>query len=163
MARGDIAAAVEIGINSCEALERMHERPFQSTMAEMLAESLFLAGRVEESREWAQRGLDLGDEDDDVTQARANVVLALVAAHGGDQEDARRLVGKAIELIEPMQAPQMQGAIAMRAGDVHRMLGDTDLALVQYRNALDYFTVKDSTVDIERAKAALTELTQNTP
>ncbi|MGN6474432.1 MAG: hypothetical protein ACTHK4_12405, partial [Mycobacteriales bacterium] len=158
MARGDIDTAIAVGFEGCAALESMGERSFQSTNAGQLAEALIIAGRTAEAEEWANRALELADADDDLAQAQAQGVLGLAAALRGDAQAARRLAEVALELIRPMQAPQIQGEALLRIAEVYRVLGEPAAAASHLQRALEHFTAKGSLAYIERTRAALEAL-----
>jgi class 3 adenylate cyclase/tetratricopeptide (TPR) repeat protein len=158
MASGDVQAAVDAGRESCAELDRMGERGFMSTNAAQLAEALAALGHDEEAQEWVERSLELGEEDDAVTQAQARLVRALLRARGGDARAARLDVEHALSITAEMQAPQTQGEAALLAASVFSALGDTKAAEDQLRCAVELFDAKGSVVYAARATEALASM-----
>ncbi|HET6815831.1 MAG TPA: adenylate/guanylate cyclase domain-containing protein [Mycobacteriales bacterium] len=158
MASGDVQAAVDAGRQSCAELDRMGERGFMSTNAAQLAEALAALGHDEEAQEWVERSLELGEDDDAVTQAQARLVRALLRARGGDARAARLDVDHALSITEGMQAPQTQGEAALLAASVFSTLGDVEAAEDQLRRAVQLFTAKGAVVYAARATEALASM-----
>jgi hypothetical protein len=155
MACGDIDAAVAVAFQGCAYLEEVGERFFMSTLAALLAESLYVLGRDDEAANWAARALGLGDPDDAVTQALARMVCALIAARRGEDGNARHDLSVALRTTADMQFPMCQGRVAMNAATVLSSLGDGQAGRHQLERALEHFTAKGATVYIARAADAL--------
>jgi class 3 adenylate cyclase/tetratricopeptide (TPR) repeat protein len=155
MAAGDVDGAIAIGFASCAELERMGERVARSTNAAQLAEALYLNGRDHDAGEWSSRALELGAEDDALTQAQARMVRALLCARHGHPDKAVPDMRQALAITADMQMPIPQGRAALYAATMLADVGDKDAAGHQLRRALDHFTTKGSTVYMARAAEAL--------
>jgi class 3 adenylate cyclase/tetratricopeptide (TPR) repeat protein len=156
--RGDLDAAIGLGLASCAELERMGETAFMSTLAALLAEALFRAGRYDESRTWARRAMEVGDPDDAITHAMAQSVLAMLDARSGDEAAALEAASEALRITDGMQAPQIQGDVALNLAGAFRLLGDIEAEEQQLRRAFDYFSAKGSTLYLERTAKLLDDL-----
>jgi tetratricopeptide (TPR) repeat protein len=157
MADGDAATAIDLLRESCRQLEQMGESAFASTNAAQLADALYVTGDYEEAGQWVERALELADDSDYATQTQARGVRALLAARAGDVAAADADVDAALRMSMTMQSPQTQGALALNVAEVYRLLGRPDERREQLRQALAYFTAKESVVYAGRAAAALAD------
>jgi hypothetical protein len=159
MAAGDPEAAERASRRGCESLEAIGERAWLSTQACELAESLHRLGRDDEASAWATRGLELGAHDDLVTQALGRLVLAGVSARAGDHARARTLSNDVFALLEPMQAPAIQGRAYIGLAEVEVQVGDTRGAAARLRSAAAVLEAKGATALLAQARRRLAELT----
>lgn len=159
MAAGEVERAAAAARCGCDELERLGEHGWMSTNAAQLAEALCMLGRDEEAGLWVERALELGDSDDALTQSQARVVRALLRARRGEGATAHAEVEEALRVTAGMQAPQVQGEIAMIAAQVFSRLGERAAAEEQLRRAVALFDAKGSAVYAARATDALGGLT----
>jgi tetratricopeptide (TPR) repeat protein len=94
---GDAAAAELQVRRGYEALERMGEQTYRSTMAAFLSRAVLAQGRYEEAERLTQVTGDIASDDDLFTQAMWRATRARLLAWRGDA-DAVRLARESVEL-----------------------------------------------------------------
>ena len=97
---GDPAAAAEIGAEGCRVLEEQGDKSLLSTAAGNLARALYALDRLDEADAWAGRAAEVGGSQDAFTQMLWRQVRAKVLARGGENVEAERLAGEAVEIAE---------------------------------------------------------------
>src|SRR5438046_300767 len=93
-AHGVLAAGIGI-------LRGMGETGVLSTLASMDAEALYRLGRRADMDEAIQLARETGASHDIATQAQWRWVAAMAAADDGRLDDAERLIGEAVAMVEP--------------------------------------------------------------
>ena len=152
---GDLAAAAVAGEAGCKALEEDGDLGVLSTYAAILARVLFQLGRLDEAEVWAERGRELGAEDDAMTQVLWRQAKALIAAQRGEAEEAVRLARRAVEISLGTDMLYEQATAYTDLAEVAAVAGDTSGAADAYRQALDLYQRKGSIVSARRAQAGL--------
>ena len=163
MDAGDLDAAEQIARRGCELLQEMGERGWLSTQACHLAESLYALGRDEEAAEWAELGLELGANDDIITQMLARQVLAKLAARRGDHAHAQTLAGEAVALGETTDYPICQADARMDLAEVLAIAGQADSATTELERAAALYRRKGATACLSRAQQRLREVAESSP
>jgi tetratricopeptide (TPR) repeat protein len=102
----------------------------------MLGRDLCALGRFEEAEPLAEKGRELGDVDDVMTQALWRQVRALVLAQRGERTEAERLGREAVALAEQTDSPQMQGDALFDLGEVLDASGRRQDAVAAWQEAL---------------------------
>jgi class 3 adenylate cyclase/tetratricopeptide (TPR) repeat protein len=141
---GDHEAAVRQLRDYCDALEEEGALAYLSTYYPVLGRALCALGQYEEAEPLAQRGRELGAEDDVLTQALWRQVQALVLAHRGEYQEAERLAREAVAIVETTDALNWQGdalcdlAEVLAAGDRRKE------AVAAFQDAIDRYTRKQN-------------------
>jgi hypothetical protein len=90
-------------------LTEIGETGVLSTLAAMQAKALYFLGRREEMDAAITLAQATGAPSDIATQAEWRYVAAMAAADDGRLEDADRLVGEAVEMVEPTDFLELRG------------------------------------------------------
>jgi class 3 adenylate cyclase len=80
-----------------------------STLAAMQAKALYLLGRVDEMEPAIALAQHTGAPNDIATQAEWRYVAAMAAADDQRLEEAERLIGEAVEMVEPTDFLELRG------------------------------------------------------
>jgi hypothetical protein len=155
---GNPAAAVELGEEGCQLLERAHERSFLSTAEGYLAQALYAFGKLDAADEHAARAAAVGASDDALTQALSRQVRAKVLARRGWQGDAERVIHEAIELAAPTDLLNVQAGCYADLGEVLVLGADAAGAAPALMQALERYERKGNVVMTERVQARIEEV-----
>jgi len=155
---GDLAASERALREGCELLEQMGERGWQSTASCLLAKTLLESGQYEEADRWAERGKELGADDDAITQLLWREAKADVLAQRGDLVGAESLARQAVAIADGTDHADARGDAYMTLGRVLEAAGKRDEAIDALGQALETFRRKQSLVMAGRAEAQLAEL-----
>jgi class 3 adenylate cyclase/tetratricopeptide (TPR) repeat protein len=155
---GDRHAAEQALRDSCRQLEQMGERGWYSTTAGELGHVLCELGCYDEAEEWAHKGLELGAEDDIITQMYWRQVMAKVHAHRGELEEAERLAREAVAFGEPTDILPARGLAHLDLAEVLDAAGRAAEAATEVRNALAFFEQKGDIPMVDQARAHLQRL-----
>jgi class 3 adenylate cyclase/tetratricopeptide (TPR) repeat protein len=139
---GDHEAAVRYWRMVCDWLEEQGNLNVLSTYAPMLGRSLCMLGRYDEAEPLAQRGRELGDEQDVTTQSMWRQVQALVYAHRGQHEEAERLAREAVAFAEGMDGLNFQGDALCDLAEVLTRAGRSQEARATLEEALERYERK---------------------
>jgi tetratricopeptide (TPR) repeat protein len=156
---GDLAVAAAVGESGCKALEEDGDLGVLSTYAAKLARILCDLGRLDEAEAWAERGRELGAEDDAMTQVLWREAKALVAAQRGRTEEAVRLARHAVEIALETDMLHEQGDAYADLAEVTARAGDSVGAAEAYEQALSLYQQKGNIVSAKQAQARLDNLT----
>jgi class 3 adenylate cyclase len=80
-----------------------------STLAAMRAKALYLLGRLDEMESAIALAQQSGAPNDIATQAEWRYVAAMAAADNGKLEEAERLIGEAVAMVEPTDFLELRG------------------------------------------------------
>jgi class 3 adenylate cyclase len=108
---GDLEAADRVLSDGIEILQSMGETGVQSTLAGMRAAVMYRLGRREETEASALLAQETGSQQDIATQAYWRGPAAKLAADDGRLADAERLIGEAVELVEPTDFLELRGGV----------------------------------------------------
>jgi tetratricopeptide (TPR) repeat protein len=156
---GDLAVAAAVGESGCKALEEDGDLGVLSTYAAKLARILCELGRLDEAEAWAERGRELGAEDDAMTQVLWREAKALVAAKRGRTEEALRLARHAVEMALETDMLHEQADAYSDLAEVTALVGDSAGAAEAYEQALSLYQQKGNIVSAKQAQARLDNLT----
>src|SRR5262249_57798940 len=109
MLAGDPSAAVRALKESYEALDRMGERSFLSTIAGLLAQALYELGEYDEAEVYSRASADAAAADDVLSPALRGSSLAKIRAREGDLGRAELLLREALRIVEPTDLLNDQG------------------------------------------------------
>ena len=155
---GDHESAARYLQRACDRFERQSSWALLSTYAPALGRSLCALGRYDEAEPLAQRGRELGDEDDLVTQALWRQVQALVHAHRGEHAEAERLAREAISITERMDGLNYQGDVLCDLAEVLAAAGRTDEAADALEQALERYGRKKNLAMVAQVTPRLEKL-----
>jgi class 3 adenylate cyclase/tetratricopeptide (TPR) repeat protein len=141
---GDHEAAVRQLRDFCRALEEEGALAYLSTYYPALGRELCALGRYEEAEPPAQRGRELGAEDDVLTQALWRQVQAQVLAHRGEYQEAERLAREAVAIVETTDALNRQGDALCDLAEVLATGGGREEAVAAFQEAIDRYTRKQN-------------------
>ena len=155
---GDHEAAVYWFRRLCAALEQNDQLALLSTYAPKLGRSLCELGRYDEAEPLADRGRELGDERDYVTQMYWRQVKALVFAHRGEHGEAERLARESVQVTEATDGLSDQGDAYYYLARVLDEAGRPDVAAEALEQALDRYGRKKNLAMVAQVKPKLEEL-----
>jgi class 3 adenylate cyclase len=139
---GDHEAAAGHLHTLCAWLEEREQYGALGTYVCLLGRELCALGRFEEAEPLAEKGRELGDVDDVMTQALWRQVRALVFAQRGERTEAERLGREAVALAEQTDSPQMQGEALFDLGEVLDAAGRRQDAVAAWQAALERYERK---------------------
>jgi class 3 adenylate cyclase/tetratricopeptide (TPR) repeat protein len=155
---GDPRAAETELRRDYEALERMGDRYYRSTLAGLLAEALYQQARYDEAEEFAAKSREMAAPDDVSSQFLWRTVRAKVLAVGGNIPLAEDLAREAVEIIGKSEEPDAQAEALLGLAEVVMLAGRPDEAESTAREALALFTEKGNIVAAGRATAFLADV-----
>ena len=158
MNAGDFVGAERELREGCEILEQLGERGWQSTVAGLLAMTLLELGRDDEADQWAERGRELGAEDDAITQVLWRMVKAQILARRNDHDAAEQLARDAAGLADATDHMLARGDAYLALGRVLEYGGKTEEALVATEHALAMFRAKGEVPMADYAASRLIDL-----
>jgi class 3 adenylate cyclase/tetratricopeptide (TPR) repeat protein len=141
---GDHAKAERYIRGMCEMMERRGSVGYLSTYAPKLGRSLCALGRHDEAEAYAERGRELGAEDDFFTQMLWRQVKALVLSHGGEHLEAERLAREAVEIAAHTDALNWQGDALCDLAEVLSTAGRLGEAADTLEQALERYQRKQN-------------------
>jgi class 3 adenylate cyclase/tetratricopeptide (TPR) repeat protein len=146
-----------------EALERMGDRYYRSTLAGLLAEALFHQGRYDEADQFTAISKEIAAPDDVSSQFLWRTVRAKVLAAEGQVSQAEALAREAVDIIRASEEPDAQAEALLGLAEILVLAGRPSEAESIARESLDLFTAKGNVVAGDRARAFLTELARVVP
>jgi class 3 adenylate cyclase/tetratricopeptide (TPR) repeat protein len=158
---GDEEAAAEHLRRLCAYLEATGQRGALSSFAPRLGRALCALGRYEEARPLAERGRELGDPQDVLTQELWRQAKALVHSHMGEHEKAERLAREAISIVDTTDALGHQGDARADLADVLLAAGRRDEAAAVLGEALDRYERKQIIPLARRTRERLSALQES--
>jgi class 3 adenylate cyclase/tetratricopeptide (TPR) repeat protein len=141
-----------------EALERMGDRYYRSTLAGLLAEALYEQGRYEEARELTEQSEEMSAPDDVSSQYLWRNIRAKVLATDGRLDEAESLAREAVGIIRSSEEPEAQAEALLTLAEILGRAGRPAEAEAVGREALGLFEAKGHIVAAERARALLAEI-----
>jgi class 3 adenylate cyclase/tetratricopeptide (TPR) repeat protein len=158
---GELGAAALAGESGCRGLEKEGERGILSTHAPKLARILCRLGRLEEAEAWAEKGRELGAEDDALTHMLWRQAKALVLAKRVETDEAVRLAREAIVVALETDMLNEQGDAYADLGEVLELAGDPSGAAEAYERALDCYERKGNLASGARTREKIAQLQQS--
>jgi tetratricopeptide (TPR) repeat protein len=136
---GDLEAADRTYEEGIAILDSLGETGVRSTMAAMRANILYRLGRPQEMEAAVRLAQETGAANDIATQVDWRGAAAKLAADEGRLADAKRLVGEAVELVEPTDFLELRGRafealahVEARGGRPDRWKAALDQALAEH-------------------------------
>ena len=130
---GDYQAAAGYLRDACAALEAIGNLAELSTYAPMLGRVLCRLGDYDEAEMLAQRGRELGDPEDVMTQRLWRQTQALVCSARGEHTDAERLAREAVAWARRSDSPGNQGEALDDLAEVLEAAGRRDEAVAAWQ------------------------------
>jgi class 3 adenylate cyclase/tetratricopeptide (TPR) repeat protein len=158
MLAGDLEAAEAELRRDYDALERMGETNYISTIAALLAEVLYRKNDLEGADEFTRISEELAAHDDVTSQFRWRSVRGKILASRGSFDEGEKLAREAVELIGGSDDPNSQGEALIDLAEVLRFAGRPANAAEAARDALTLFEAKGNTVSAAMARATVGEL-----
>ncbi len=155
---GDPVAAERELREGYAILAELAETGFRSTIAALLAEALFVQGRLDEAADAADDALALSQEDDFVTLGLARAVQARIAAARGEFDAAKALAREAIALEERTDYLNHYADALVSLAHVCEAAGDSSDAAEAAQKALGLYEQKGAVVGAARARTVLERL-----
>jgi tetratricopeptide (TPR) repeat protein len=156
--RGDHAEAARIFLAAHEYFTAVGETGFNSTLAALLAETLFELGRIDEAEEMTERSRAMSNEDDFASQAEWRIAMALIESSRGHHEEAEALARAAIGFTEPTDYLPMMAESYETLGRVLAAAGRTHEAREAFDASLERFERKGDLVSSARVRDRLASL-----
>jgi predicted ATPase/class 3 adenylate cyclase len=161
MAQDPSAAEAELR-RDYEALDRMGEKYFLSTLAGLLAHALFLLNKVEEAEAFS-RVSEESAGDDVESQSLWRRARAKILAQRGRAEEAVALAKEACMLIERVDSPTTRANSLLDLADVLALSGNPQEAIPLVQEAVLLHERKGNLVSANRARAVLDRLAEPQP
>ena len=139
---GDSETAAAYLRDACDALEAIGNSGELSTYAPTLGRVLCKLGRYHEAEPLAQRGRELGDPEDVLTQQAWRQTQSLVHSARGQHAEAERLAREAVEFSLLTDSPLHQGSALCDLAEVLAAAGRRGEAAAALREALDRYDRK---------------------
>jgi ATP/maltotriose-dependent transcriptional regulator MalT len=136
----------------------MGERGHRSTLASLLAEALYLQGRLDEAQQMTEEAEAIGPPDDTETHARWRATRAKLLARHHQFPAARQLITEAEALISPTFWMRIKAPILMAKAEVNQLAGDRDQAAASLHAALRIYEDHHAVPLASQVKAALASL-----
>jgi len=155
---GDPAAAAAEGEESCRMREELGRWSELSTAAGGLALVYCELERLDDAERWAARAVELGTEEDAVTQMLWRQARARILARRGEHEEAERLAGEAVEIGDTTEDLDSKAEARADLGDVLVLAGRPDQAAPVLEEALARFEAKENLVRSAQMRKRLAEL-----
>ena len=158
MAAGDPAAAERCWREGYEAFRAMGERGHCSTLAAVLAEALYLHGRLDDAQQMTEEAKTISPPDDILTQALWRATRAKLLARHRRFPAARQLITEAEALISPTFYMWLKASLLVAKAEVNQLAGDRDQAEASLHAALRIYEDRHAVPLARQVKAALAGL-----
>jgi class 3 adenylate cyclase/tetratricopeptide (TPR) repeat protein len=156
---GDLPAAERELRASIEALERMGEKGFLSTMAAEHGDVLYELGRYGEARRASLMSEEAAAPDDMASQVLWRSVRAKLLAREQRFDEAERLGREALAILGKSDYLDYQASTRLSLAEVLRLAGRHDEAAQFVKEAIGFYEAKGNVVLARRTKALLAEVT----
>jgi class 3 adenylate cyclase len=151
----DIEAAQRELASGIAVLKEMGETGVLSTLASMQARALYLLGRRDEMEAAIALAREAGSPNDISTQSEWRFVAAMAAADDGQPDEAERLIGEAVELLEPTDFLEYRGNAFEALAHVEGRAGHADAREAALRRALAEHERKGNVVSAQHIRKLL--------
>jgi tetratricopeptide (TPR) repeat protein len=149
---GDPLAAAAAGEACCAILEERGDRGLLSTTAPRLARVLCQLGRLDDAEDWANKGRQLGDEDDAWTQMVWRQAEALITARRGQRDEAIQLAREALAIALGTDVLDYQGDAYFDLAEVLTLMDNPSGAAEAYEQALERYERKGNILSAKRTR-----------
>jgi class 3 adenylate cyclase/tetratricopeptide (TPR) repeat protein len=152
---GDTAAAERELRRDYAVLEELGERNFRSTVAALLAQTLWRAGEIEEADRFATVSEEISEPDDVLSQVIWRGARAKLTAATGAYEEAERIARDAVAIVSQTTELSLYGDALVDLGEVLRLSGRESEAQPILSEALALYERKGDRVSSERTRDLL--------
>jgi class 3 adenylate cyclase/tetratricopeptide (TPR) repeat protein len=125
---GDTVAAEKELRHAYELLTAAGEKYFLSTVAGLLAQTLYMLERFDEAEALGQLTEELATDDDVSTQALWRCVRGKILAHQGSFDEAEAHVQAALNILAPTDHVLLKYGALLDLAEVHRLAGRSSRA-----------------------------------
>jgi tetratricopeptide (TPR) repeat protein len=143
-------------------LARGAEKAIRSGVAGLLAEALYVEGRLQECERFAKISEETAASDDVWSQILWRSARAKVLARLGEPTPAEKLAREAVALAEETDSPDLRGNALMDLAEVLRLAGRSIQAAPVAHQALHLYEEKGNVVAAAKAHTLLEELRTGT-
>ena len=148
----DLQAAEGALAEGIAVLREIGETGVLSTLAAMQAKALYLLGRRDEMQTAIVLAQETGAPNDIATQAEWRYVAAMAAADDGQLAEAGRLIGEAVEMVEPTDFLELRGDTFEALAHVEARAGRTDAWKAALERALAEHEQKENVVSAQHIR-----------
>lgn len=136
MLAGDLVAAERELRGAYELLTKVGEKYFLSTIAGLLAQTLYALERFDEAELLGRLTKELATEDDISTQALWRCVLGKMLARRGSVDEAEAYVRDALAILAPTDHTLLKYGTLLDLAEVQRLAGSDTRATLDEARAL---------------------------
>jgi class 3 adenylate cyclase/tetratricopeptide (TPR) repeat protein len=154
----DPAGAEQVLREGYDALGRLGETGYLSTVAALLAEAVRMQGRLEEALQLSKASEQAAAPDDFDSQGAWRSVRAQALAEQGAVAEAERLAREGVTLLEPTDFLVNRAESHVALADVLRLAGRRKEAAAALEEALHLYQRKGDVVSAAMTRALLDEL-----
>jgi hypothetical protein len=123
---GDLGAADRVFAEAIDILRAIGEKGILSTLAGMRAVVLYRMGRREEMQAAVELAKEAGAPNDIATQASWRTAAAQAAADEGHLAEAERIIGEAVDQVEPTDFLELRAGVFEALAHVEGRAGRPD-------------------------------------
>ena len=138
-----------------DTLREIGEVTFLSTVAGILAEALYVLARYDEAERLTQVGEESAGAEDVYTHALWRSMRAKCVAQRGELDEALRLAGEAVGLVESTDSLHLHWHTLMCHGEVLTLAGRTAEAKATVRQAISAAERKGAVVAAQLSREVL--------
>jgi class 3 adenylate cyclase/tetratricopeptide (TPR) repeat protein len=149
---GDLEAAELSLAEAIAVIQPKGETAVVSTQAAQRAIVLYRLGRVEEMEEAIRLAQETASATDIATQGYWRVAAGQRAADQGHHDEAQRLVGEALALVEPTDFPELRGQVFEAQAHVQARAGHAKQWRAALERALGEHERKGNLIDASRIR-----------
>jgi tetratricopeptide (TPR) repeat protein len=160
---GAPAAAEQVLLSACAALERMGDWAHFASVVPTLVDALYEQGRPEDSDRWIELASRYELMDDVDAQMGLLRVQAKLVAQQGDHAEAQRLARKATELAAGTDYLDLHARTFADLAEVLRLAGQREDAIVALGEAIELYERKGNVAAATTARSTLAELAVQPP
>jgi DNA-binding SARP family transcriptional activator len=152
---GDASEAERILIESCDTLERLGERADLATQAALLADALYLHGRLAEADARLEQAAECAARNDLNAQISWRPVRAKVLAANRRSQEAEALAREAVSLAEQTDALNLHAKALLDLAEVLKLGGNGGEPADHVSSAIALYERKGNAVAADQARARL--------
>lgn len=141
-----------------DTLRGIGELSWLSTLAAILAESLYAQGRDDEAAQFARASEESAGAEDTYSHALSRSVGAKILARRGDWRESERLAGEAVALADTTDFPHLRWHARMSHGEAHWLAGRRQDASRVLEEAVGIAEQKGNLVEAQGARDLLDRL-----
>jgi tetratricopeptide (TPR) repeat protein len=140
---------------SCEALEAIGEKGWYSSLAALLAESLYVQGKYDEAQEWVAKAERAAGGHDLGAQSDTRAIRGKLLARRGSFAEAESLAMEAVKIANRTGELNHEGDSYFDLAEVLALAGRSEESADALRRAIELWERKGNLVSTSKAKARL--------